>query len=270
MLMVLEFVGFLIDLRRGYSVGSRQVVLTFDVENDFNFPTFKGLKIGLPRILRLLERYKIPATFFVTGDVVEKYPKIIRNLSERYEVGCHGYHHESFQKMDPQKVTLIKSAKKFIEEIIEQQILGFRAPYLRVCPELFDALRKVGFKYDSSLSWFNVLHWPIKESITEFRLMFPNVFFRFPLFNHLFKISCLLNRTPVFYFHPWEALDVRNLLITRPHYSWNIFSRPDRWLNSGPVFLSRLSDLIRYLLRHHFKFTTLKDIYFSSPKMEDS
>lgn len=242
-------------------MGSRQVVFTFDIENDFNFPSFKGLELGLPKIKRILERYKIPATFFVTGDVAEKYPIIIRNLGEHYEIGCHGYHHESFQKIDSQKKKLLKSAKKRIEEIIDQEILGFRAPYLRVCPELFDTLQNVGFKYDSSLTWFKISHWRIKGSIPEYRLLLPNVFFRFPLFNSLFKLNSRLIKVPVFYFHPWEALDVRTLFISRSRYFWNLFSRPDRWFNSGTTFLSSFSNFIRYHLNHGFQFKTLKEIY---------
>ena len=270
MLTVLEFLGFRLILSSGTVLGNRTAVLTFDVENDLNLSSFHGLEIGLPKILQLMKRLRIPATFFVTGEVAEKYPTVVRSLSDQYEVACHGYHHESLQKLDPQKISLIKRAKKVIEEVTTREIIGFRAPYLRVSPELFDILKKVGFRYDSSLSWFNVKHWSINARITEFRLMFPNVFFRFPFFNYLFERWSLLQKEAVFYFHPWEAVDVRSLLITRPRYLCNIFSRPDRWLNSGRVFLSRLSDLVQYLLHHGFQFKTLANIYLESVRNDNS
>ena len=244
----------------GNYVEPRQIVLTFDVENDWNLPSFKGVEIGLPKILKLLQRYQIPATFFVTASTAEKYPKVIRELSTKYEVGCHGYYHESFQEMNSEKVTLIKSAKKVLEEICENKILGFRAPYLRVCPKLFEALKNIGFKYDSSLTWFKLSHWRLKDIITEYRLLLPNVFFRFPLGPSLLRLGNRFRKTPVLYFHPWEAIDGRNLLLLYPHYFWSLTSRPDRWFNTGSPFIRFLSEFIEYYLRHRFKFKKLQSI----------
>jgi hypothetical protein len=50
-----------------------------------------GAKVGVPRILRVLETEKLPATFFIPGWVVEKYPvesTMIRDAG--YEIGHHG------------------------------------------------------------------------------------------------------------------------------------------------------------------------------------
>ncbi len=252
-------------MRSGNSVGARQIALSFDVENDCSFDTFKGIEIGLPKILRLLKKFTIPATFFVTAEVAERFPKVVQGLSGRHEVACHGYYHESFQRIDPAKKRLLKNAKKVIEETIDKNILGFRAPYLRISSELFGTLVKLGFKYDSSLAFYKTSQWHFKPPIREFRLLFPNVYFRFPLGPSLFKIGCLLRRTPVLYFHPWEALDVRSLLIKRPHYFRNIFTRPDRWLNSGAFFLSNLARLVEYFYSRGYHFQTLETIYKKAP-----
>ncbi|MFX1295143.1 MAG: polysaccharide deacetylase family protein [Promethearchaeota archaeon] len=242
----------------------RQIVLTFDVENDCSLESFKGIELGLPKILRILEKYHIPATFFVTGEVAEIFPKVIRNLGEHHEVGCHGYYHESLKKIDSNKFKNIKTARRILKEITDTRILGFRAPFLQVSQQLLITLKKAGFEYDSSILWFKFLHWHLKPIIKEFWLMFPNVLFRFPLINQLFKIGCLLNSIPILYFHPWEGVDVRNLFFKRPHYFWNLISRPDRWLNSGASFISLLSRFIRHYLYHGFKFRTLRDVYFNS------
>ncbi|MHA1358351.1 MAG: polysaccharide deacetylase family protein [Candidatus Helarchaeota archaeon] len=242
-------------------MGSQYISLTFDVENDCSFESFKGVEIGLPKTLRLLEKFNIPATFFVTGEVAELFPKVIQELGEQYEVACHGYHHESFQNINPEKVRILKTAKQVIEETINKKILGFRAPYLRIDPELFRTLVKLGFKYDSSLAFYKTSQWHLNPPIIEFRLLFPNVYFRFPLGPTLFKLGCLLERTPVLYFHPWEALDVRSLLIKRGNYFRNIITRPDRWFNSGTKFLSSLARLIQYFSHRGFTFKTLENIY---------
>jgi peptidoglycan/xylan/chitin deacetylase (PgdA/CDA1 family) len=238
-----------------------QIALTFDVENDCGSQSYKGIQIGLPKILHILKHYNIMATFFITGEVAELFPTIVQKLSEHYEIGCHGYHHESLQEINSDQKILIKTAKKIIEETINHEIWGFRAPFLHVSQELFDILAKVGFKYDSSLAWFKISHWVLTAPLKEFGLMFPNVFFRFPCGSALFKIGCLLNPLPVLYFHPWEAIDTRTLFLHSPNYSLTIFSRPDRWLNSGPKFLSLLSRLIHYFLHRGFKFNTLSQLY---------
>ncbi len=248
---------------------TRSIALTLDVENDINLPSYKGIEFGLPKILRILDQFHVKATFFVTGDVVEKFPAVIRKLSQQHEIGCHSYHHQSYQELDSKKEIILQSAKKLIEETIAKKVLGFRAPYLRVCPPLFETLRKIGFKYDSSLALFKISHWSIKPPIKEFRLIFPNVIYRFPLLNYLFDIACRLRNTPVLYFHPWEAIDIRSLLISRPRYSWNIFGRPDRWFNTGDQFLQRISNFIRYHIQHGFQFKTLKELYLNLEKAKE-
>jgi peptidoglycan/xylan/chitin deacetylase (PgdA/CDA1 family) len=236
------------------------IVLTFDIENDCGLQSYKGLEIGLPQIIQLLNKYSVPATFFVTGEVAERFPDLIRTIGRKYEVGCHGYYHESFQKIDSGKVKILKQAKRLLEELIDTPILGYRAPYLRVTESLFIALKKLGFQYDSSLTYFKFSHWHLKPELREFPTMFPNVVFRFPMGPYLYRIGSLLNALPVFYFHPWEAIDVRSLFFQKPHYSWNIFCRPDRWLNSGSHFIKFLSQFIQFHLIHGFQFKTLRDL----------
>jgi len=239
---------------------SRFILLTFDIENDCGLQSYKGIEIGLPQILHILNKYDIPATFFVTGEVTERFPKMVQALSENYEIGCHGLYHESLQLIDSNKIAQIKRAKELLEETIGQSILGFRAPYLYVCPELFDALKSLGFIYDSSLILFKKLNSPLKREIKEFWLTFPNVFFRFPLGYQLFWIGSFLTSVSVLYFHPWEAIDVRSLFLPQPHYFRNIFSRPDRWLNSGSKFLLLLSRFIQSHLEHGFQFKSIRDL----------
>ncbi|TAN39861.1 MAG: polysaccharide deacetylase, partial [Nitrospirae bacterium] len=55
---------------------------TVDVEQDcppFR-SSFRGIEHGLPKLVEILKQKKIPATFFVTGDVARRYPAVIREL----------------------------------------------------------------------------------------------------------------------------------------------------------------------------------------------
>src|SRR5512141_3227415 len=54
-----------------------------------------GARAGVPRILRLLDKYRIPATFFVPGWTADKYPNLIEQMHARgHEIAHHGYEHE--------------------------------------------------------------------------------------------------------------------------------------------------------------------------------
>lgn len=50
-----------------------------------------------PALLRVLERYGIPASFFWLGACVERSPTLAREVYERgHWIGLHGYRHDSF------------------------------------------------------------------------------------------------------------------------------------------------------------------------------
>jgi len=70
---------------RSYRIPARTVALTFDDGPD---PTWT------PKVLAVLHRYRVPATFFVVGAHVASYPGLVRQeLSEGDEVGSHTYTH---------------------------------------------------------------------------------------------------------------------------------------------------------------------------------
>jgi peptidoglycan/xylan/chitin deacetylase (PgdA/CDA1 family) len=75
-----------------------RVVLGFDCETDVGSwtPYYEGLVQGTPKILDLLKRHGITATFFFTGDAARKSPEVVRRvLDSGHEVGCHSVYHET-------------------------------------------------------------------------------------------------------------------------------------------------------------------------------
>jgi cellulose synthase/poly-beta-1,6-N-acetylglucosamine synthase-like glycosyltransferase/peptidoglycan/xylan/chitin deacetylase (PgdA/CDA1 family) len=70
---------------RGYSMPARTIALTFDDGPDATWT---------PKILAVLRRYHVPATFFVVGAHVASYPGIVRDeLHDGDEIGSHTYTH---------------------------------------------------------------------------------------------------------------------------------------------------------------------------------
>jgi cellulose synthase/poly-beta-1,6-N-acetylglucosamine synthase-like glycosyltransferase/peptidoglycan/xylan/chitin deacetylase (PgdA/CDA1 family) len=67
------------------SVPDRTIALTFD---DGPNPTWT------PQVLAILEKYDVPATFFLVGSMVSRYPGIVRGMVEQgHEVGIHTFTH---------------------------------------------------------------------------------------------------------------------------------------------------------------------------------
>jgi peptidoglycan/xylan/chitin deacetylase (PgdA/CDA1 family) len=88
----------------GNTQGERTFSLVFDLEQ------VGGVKYGLPRILALLDQYKVRATFFITDLINTVYPNCSRLIAERgHEVGLHGLWHEDLRDVD------LLTQKKYID-----------------------------------------------------------------------------------------------------------------------------------------------------------
>lgn len=240
------------------------VALTFDVERDCCpfLKTTLGIEVGLPKILNLLERYDVRCTFFVTGEVADLFPDLIRQIAKRHEVSSHGYHHETFGRITAYKKSMIKKSKEVLEKTTNQKVIGFRAPRFIVSRELFETLADMGFRYDSSITCFRPPYFMMKTSFPEFRVQLPSALLNFPTGLQMFKTVCRVGSVPVIFFHCWEAVDVRSLLNSANINSVALkrYFRPDMWINTGDVFLRRLEVLVRCLLKFGFHFTALGDI----------
>lgn len=236
--------------------------LTFDLEKDCcpAFPTAIGMEVGLPKIISLLEKYKIECTFFATGEIAESYPKTLKEIAKKHELACHSYFHETFDKMTAQKTSRIEESRNLLQRTVNQEIIGFRAPKFLVSGELYQALTRLGFRYDSSLTWFKPQHLRMTPPIQEFRVQLPSAFLNFPLGPRVFMKILKDSSFPVMYFHCWEAVDMRSLLtISAANSVYIRYFRPDMWVNTGDGFLGRLESLIRSLLKAGFHFVKLRD-----------
>ncbi len=114
-----------------------KVALTFDDGPDENTTV---------RILDLLDRRRVKATFFVSGVNALKYPDLIAEIVRRgHEIGNHSYSH------DP--LLMLKNGRALYREVGEARnvlrsmgvdALAFRPPVGIVNPKLFPVLREQG------------------------------------------------------------------------------------------------------------------------------
>lgn len=111
-----------------------------------------GITRGLPRILALLERLALPATFFVPGATAQRYPEAIAAIVEHgHEIAHHGHDHLRSDKVTAaEQRAEIELALEVFTKLGIDRPTGYRSPAWELTPETFDLLLEHGFQYDSS------------------------------------------------------------------------------------------------------------------------
>ena len=113
-----------------------------------------GAESGMPRILKMLDRHQIPATFFMTAVDAMLHPDMLAAIlkSGRHEVGVHGWIHEFPPRLaDGEEERLLDKAIAYLTKAVGKRPVGYRAPSWAFSPSTLDLIQKKGFLYDSSL-----------------------------------------------------------------------------------------------------------------------
>jgi len=112
-----------------------------------------GPLTGVPRILRLLERHRVRATFFVPGFTAERYPSVLARIVEAgHEVAHHSYRHESTIGMDRDtEARMIDRGLAALDAVAGVRPLGYRAPLWELNVHTPGLLIDRDFLYDSSM-----------------------------------------------------------------------------------------------------------------------
>lgn len=84
-----------------------------------------------PQILDILEKQKIPATFFIVGINAENNIPILQRIyKDGYEIGNHTFTHNNIAKMSPERAELeMKTTRLLIEAVTGHSTILFRAPF---------------------------------------------------------------------------------------------------------------------------------------------
>lgn len=144
------------------------VNLGFDIDAQSNWigrnPAFRdrpvvmtaadyGPKVGVPRILNLMDEYSLKASFFIPGFTADQYPDLVREIIARgHEVAGHGYMH-----LRPAELTLEEEIEDLdrgleaLEKAAGQKITGYRVPGGDASDRTMSLLAERGIVYDSSL-----------------------------------------------------------------------------------------------------------------------
>lgn len=114
-----------------------------------------GARVAVPRILGLLEKNRIPASFFIPGVVGELHPDAVDAILAsplKHEIGVHGWVHEVLSSLKPEEEReLTKRAFDFWTKRLGHKPAGIRCPSWDFTNETLSLIRQYGFLYDSSL-----------------------------------------------------------------------------------------------------------------------
>jgi peptidoglycan/xylan/chitin deacetylase (PgdA/CDA1 family) len=112
-----------------------------------------GARAAIPRILRLLEGYTIPATFFVPAVIAKLYPDEQRRIvAAGHEIGLHGWIHERNSNLAPEvERDLCLRAADVLTELCGERPVGLRTPSWDFSRHTLAIVRELGLLYDSSL-----------------------------------------------------------------------------------------------------------------------
>ena len=223
--------------------------MTIDVEDYFQVSAFAKyilradwstlpcrIERNIDIILSLLSEHKVKATFFTLGWIAERYPAMVRQITDNgHELASHGYHHHRANEQTACEFKEdVGSSKMLLEDISGQKISGYRAPSFSIGAEnlwALDVLQDEGYEYSSSIYPIRHDHYGMPEaprfgfrpSGTEGILEIPATttlffgrnfpaagggYFRlmpYPLSRWLMRrVNAVDGESCIFYFHPWE------------------------------------------------------------------
>jgi peptidoglycan-N-acetylglucosamine deacetylase len=110
---------------------------------------------GVPRILRLLDKYQLPASFFIPAVSHLLHPDMIPSIlkSGRHEIGVHGWIHEHLPSVNDAAAEqdMLTRAIDTLTKAIGKRPVGYRAPSWQFSQYTMQQVKGAGFLYDSSL-----------------------------------------------------------------------------------------------------------------------
>jgi peptidoglycan/xylan/chitin deacetylase (PgdA/CDA1 family) len=141
------------------------VCLSFDVDNEqmargetLPVPMSSGqygATTGLPRVLRMLDRHNVPASFFIPAASLVVQPSMAQDIMKpgRHEIAVHGWIHENLPALNDaaEEERLLNKAIEHLTRVTGKRPVGYRAPSWAFSQHTLPLIRKAGFLYDSSM-----------------------------------------------------------------------------------------------------------------------
>ena len=111
-----------------------------------------GWKVGVDRILSLLARHDVPATFFVPGLVIEQRPEVIERILENgHEIAHHSWSHSWIVGLTGEEEREeMQKGHDIIKRVTGHPPAGYRSPAAEFSAITMDLLLEYGLSYSSN------------------------------------------------------------------------------------------------------------------------
>jgi polysaccharide deacetylase family protein (PEP-CTERM system associated) len=258
--------------------------LTIDVE-DWHHPllirggadsSISLIQEPTERLLDMLGERRIRATFFIVGELAQRFPDLIAAIAGAgHEIGCHTHGHAALCELTPEEFDEeLQRAEAAIAGACGIRPVCFRGPSFGLCPDtrwMTEVLARRGYRVDSSLlpsrfamaGWAGAPRgpfelapglWEIPATTSPF-LRMPyggSVYLRvWPRWLIRFWVRANERRglPSMFYLHPWE------LLATLPPTPG---VEPGRWVT---LWRQRRFESLLHWLLDTYSFTSLGEAF---------
>jgi polysaccharide deacetylase family protein (PEP-CTERM system associated) len=230
------------------------------------------------KILNILFRKGVRATFFILGFVAERHPDLIKQIQNaNHEIATHGYSHRRVYTMTPGIFRKdLKKSVEIISRITRHAVKGFRAPEWSIRDDslwALDILQQEGFIYDSSMAPLHIIGNP-KYKTTPHVLNLEQ--------GQLLEVPPLVGVTPLVNFplgggwglrtFPYSLIQTAIRKLNHQNQPALIFLHPREFDHNNPRF--RLPLIKRFVLDaglestekrldrllNDFNFTTVSDV----------
>jgi len=223
-----------------------KIIYSVDVEKDLHSGGYNSIRYGLKEFEKLCDRHKIKPVLYITSNCIKDNKDIFLKLKRKgWQLGLHGHSHKRFDEMKYQeKEDELKKGLFIFRKYLKTRPIGFRAPQHSIDNDTLDLLDKHGFKHDSSYTPLNLLQllffpkkttlwaklffsrpnsYKIRKNLLEIpasSLFIPfvsltlRVFPRWLIGIYLSLIK-LIYKTPVFYAHSWDFIELKESRIDR-------------------------------------------------------
>ena len=144
-------------------------VLTVDVEEHFHVAAFYSsvspeswgqqpsrVDRNVNRVLEILDRHGVKATFFVLGWLAERRPDLVRRIvAAGHEIGCHTFAHQMVYSQTPDEFRSdLRRARQVLLDAVQAPVTCFRSANFSIVnrtPWAIDVIAEEGFLIDSSI-----------------------------------------------------------------------------------------------------------------------
>jgi peptidoglycan/xylan/chitin deacetylase (PgdA/CDA1 family) len=136
-----------------FHVDAESLLISVDPENA-NRPITQsqgtyGPRLGVPRILKLLRKYDLKASFYIPGITAERHPYAVDAIvADGHEIGVHGYTHDRPDSFDIEREeSELTQAREVLERLSGQVPRGYISPAWEYSTNTVSLLRKHGFDF---------------------------------------------------------------------------------------------------------------------------